>query len=191
MARIHDVFMVNQTRPKNKKVPESCIQSAEFIIQALTNPALVWKDGQNVKPNVWMHFGSGKSYNITAEENVHELPNESNIDFNFDQHPPGIGEGVAFINIGDDNVPNGHYNMHFMAVLVAEGTERRGATGFVVSNLNENAGPIKMVSLGESDNMKRVSGNSPWKAEKDKYQKDNGGTFRIALLSTSSTRPMT
>lgn len=191
MTDIHPVFMVSSSKASDAKVPESCIESAEYIIQAYApnNRALKWKQGAEVEPHVWMHFGAGNSYNISTQEDVHDLVDAANTDFNFDTRPPKLGEGVAFINIGPDNQPNG-YNMHFMAVLVREGTASR-TTGCVVSNLNELGGQrVKEVSLNDPENMKRLSGGNPWKAEKEKYQKDNGGEFRMALLSASPTRPI-
>jgi hypothetical protein len=80
--------------------------------------------------------------------------------------------------------------MHFMAILATDGSSSRPS--FVASNLNENEdGPIKMVGLRDGkDNIKTLIGKDSWKEDKEKYQKANRGNFRMALLSTSPTRPI-
>jgi hypothetical protein len=194
----HQVFMEGlEPKKKGKKVPESCIQSAEFIIQTTRpeNQSQVWVSGMDLKPAVWMHFENG-SYDIT---NVDLLPEEkgkvspvltNSRDFNVRNRPPGPGEGVAFWNVGSHAREHG-YNMHFMAVLAISETDK-GEPVFVVSDVSavdgEEDNP-RLVSL-EKDNIRTLIGSDCWHKERDEYQKDNGGDFRIAILSMSKRRPL-
>jgi hypothetical protein len=188
----HDLFMISAHKPARKMIPVSCIQSAEYIIQTYHEPGLAWKQGVDLNPHVYMHFGSGPSYNITTTEDVHLKPTAANQDFDFVCRPPQPGEGVAFINVSGEE-----FNMHFMAVLAISGSLLRSGRKFVISNLNEGRGAIKQRFLDElvtedAENIKTLSGpGNIWKEEKRKYQAVNGGDFRMALLSVSKTRPMT
>jgi hypothetical protein len=189
----HPVFMTKQHKPARKRIPVSCIQSAEFIIQTVHNSGLVWKEGQDLEPHVYMHFGSGQSYNITTTENLQDVVTGANDDFDLASRPPRNGEGIAFINVSKENAK--FYNMHFMAVLATSETD--GEPSFMMSNLSEQRHRRKLrqeflsaLVKEDRENIKHLSGTDIWKKERDQYQKENGGDFRMALLSTSPTRPM-
>jgi hypothetical protein len=194
VPKYHHHFYSENGTPKNTKVPNSCIQAAEYIIQVHhKNGIFQWVEGADVTPNVYLHFGSGNPINITIEENIlNKIGNSHAKDYEFsDLRYPEVGEGVAVFNIGG-GAPEGRYNMHFLATLAITGTKSRPS--FVMSNLNEIEGKnIQMVSLdAEKENVRTFQGNNPWLKFRDEYQKENNGKrFFIGLLTTKATREIT
>jgi hypothetical protein len=190
---LHPKFMNEDgTIDKNAQVPESCIQSAEFIIQSCynRNPP-EWSPEEDAEPYVYMHFGSGDSVNITITQNIQNMDFSDRTDFNFDKYQPTIGEGVAFINASNKDANSRSYNMHFMAILVVQGTKRANrVTGYIISDVNELDGKkIQLVSLSK-ENTKFLKEANPWPDFVRKYGMGSGVTYRLALLSTNPTRPI-
>ena len=191
MPTYHHHFCSENGTLKNTKVPNSCIQAAEYIIQVHhRNGIFPWVEGADVTPNVYLHFGSGNPINITIEENIlNKIGNSHAKDYEFSNlRRPEVGEGIAVFNIGG-RAPKGHYNMHFLATLAVLGTKSRPS--FVMSNLNEiEDSEIAMVTLdAEKENVRTFVGSNPWSAFRDEYQKENkGNRFFIGLLTTKATR---
>lgn len=100
---------------ESSQVPNSCIESAEYIIQATATAKIPakWTSGAATKPHVWAVFHS-HMVNISNTPNFHNLVDSSVKEYPFAGTLPGLGEGLCIVNTGADNKG---YNMHFGAVV--------------------------------------------------------------------------
>jgi hypothetical protein len=102
-----------------EKVPNSCIESAEYIIQCIaSNTVLDWEPGQSRKPHVFAHFGNGVTFNISNTTNFHNKAPKGLADFPFEclrGGLPGLGEGLICLNKTGKDL---YYNMHLGGVVV-------------------------------------------------------------------------
>jgi hypothetical protein len=187
----HAKFMINTYTPKGVKIPMSCIESAEFIIQTHYNKGLEWKANEERKPNVWMYFGCGTRFNISTQD-LMEMNMEGVLNFDLESRPPQKGEGIAIFNVGKCVRHLKKYNMHFMAML--------GCTdkNLYMSDINEEeyngeGPPEKLLEKSDIAQLKKCVGM--WERERLDYEKANGfdkngkkiGDFRLALLTTSTS----
>src|ERR1700730_1453023 len=93
-------------------VPDSCIESAEYIIQCFHRRQILnWEKGQIKDPQVYAHFANDK-LNITKDAIMKkDLTNFSSWKFT---KLPESGQGICLINKTNKDNPS---NMHFMAVI--------------------------------------------------------------------------
>lgn len=118
------------TRGK-RAVPNSCIESAEYIIQCYAKGAILdWEAGASRKPHVYATFGN-KRFNISETENFHLLASGIK-DFDFKGTLPGEGSGIICLNKTSEDLG---YNMHLGAVVAVD-TE---AKKILISNMMEPA----------------------------------------------------
>jgi len=114
----------------SKKVPKSCIESAEYIIQCYANGGLLdWAAGVDRDPHVYATFGDRK-YNISAEENFHQKA-EGTTNYKFDALP-AEGSGLICLNKTSGDLG---YNMHLGAVVAVNPEEGK----ILISNMMEAA----------------------------------------------------
>lgn len=127
-------FTMNETL-----VPNSCIESAELIIQVYhaTDP-ITW-DGADVvrDPHVWAEFHRHR-IDITAIEDFHSFITMDVESYVFESLP-GLGEGICLVNKLEDDEDG---NMHFGAVV------RTARRRVYVSNMDELSDePVTLVRL--------------------------------------------
>ena len=117
-------------------VPNSCIESAEYIIQSISNVNLLpWKRGQSQSPNVIATFGD-REINISETENFHR--NTRGItSYKFDSLP-NIGQGIICLNKTVEDLP---YNMHLGAVVASSDES------VLISNMMEPEGEVGMALI--------------------------------------------
>lgn len=94
------------------KVPESCIESAEFIIQSINNDVAtpVWKGGgKALKPHVIATFGGNVKINVSTSDLLsHNIKGLS--DYEFDGQLPELGQGLILLRKDTATCPKGYYN---------------------------------------------------------------------------------
>ncbi len=128
------------------EVPESCIESAEYLIQCCyIGKAIRWNSGSK-RPDVFAHMGNA-IINITATEDCHTTVMPAHGSYPFSQLPV-LGEGIVLFNVGKD-AGKGGYNMHFMAVVATGSFGGRPAV--LVSNMME-----RQLRAGERTKMKQL-----------------------------------
>ena len=84
---------------ESSQVPNSCIESAEYIIQATATAKIPakWTSGAATKPHVWAVFHS-HMVNISNTPNFHNLVDSSVKEYPFAGTLPGLGEGLCIVN---------------------------------------------------------------------------------------------
>jgi hypothetical protein len=118
------------TRGK-RKVPASCIESAEYIIQCYSSGKFIeWAAGESRKPHVYATFGN-KRINISETENFHLLANGLT-SYDFKGKLPGEGYGLICLNKTPKDLG---YNMHLGAVVACD----TGTGAVLISNMMEQA----------------------------------------------------
>ncbi|HEY6528489.1 MAG TPA: hypothetical protein VIZ65_07330 [Cellvibrionaceae bacterium] len=133
------------------QVPNSCIESAEFILQVInsgTNDSVTWDRAEVSRtPHVYAEFKS-HYINITDTADFHDYITESIVSYPFGSSLPTLGEGICLVNKGQDS---GGYNMHFGAVVAVQ-------NGSVeISDMNEpNNAPVGLAPL-ETITIKNVN----------------------------------
>jgi hypothetical protein len=124
-----------------EKVPNSCIESAEYIIQCIaSNRVLEWKPGQSREPHVYAHFGKGVVVNISNTPDFHNKVPRGLTDFPFDSLRgglPGLGEGLICLNRTGTDL---RYNMHLGAVVLV--MERAGTPPEYVVEISDMMEPF-------------------------------------------------
>ena len=114
----------------SKKVPKSCIESAEYIIQCYANGKLLdWKAGDSREPHVYAHFGN-KSINISDTANFH-LSASGLKDYAFTGLPVE-GQGLICLNKTKKDLG---YNMQLGAVVAVNAEDGK----VLISNMMEQA----------------------------------------------------
>lgn len=114
-------------------VPNSCIESAELIIQAKNRKthAIRWVPNQTRTPHVWMEFAD-HIINISKTPGIHELQGLHALnDYPFGDTLPALGEGIGIIK---KTPGNAKYNMHF-------GARVETSSGCMVSDVSETKSP--------------------------------------------------
>lgn len=121
------------------QVPESCIESAEFIIQCIANKSyLGWKEGKTRKPHVMAEFGFNKKFNITTQANFHEDPSCVGLrSYSFGSWVPDIGQGLILLNKKSADAST--YNMHFGAIVAVDGSD------YYISDVSDSGGGVKLI----------------------------------------------
>lgn len=115
----------------SKKVPKSCIESAEYIIQCYANGKLLdWKAGESRSPHVYGYFGN-KTINISDTADFH-LSAAGLKDYDFKDSLPNEGQGLICLNKTKDDLD---YNMHLGAVVAVNPEEGK----VLISNMMEQA----------------------------------------------------
>ena len=143
------VLFVNSELDPIQLVPESCIESAEYIIQCTAKSEILpWTQQEEREPYIYGLFGNGVILNITQHENP---PNGGTglLDFVFTELP-NVGEGLILLNKTTKNKP---FNMHLGAV-VAKGLSHLGETYILISHmfhLKNDYGMEKLITLKITD----------------------------------------
>jgi hypothetical protein len=166
-----------------KEVPESCIESAEFILQTFhgREPPDWSAEEQVAKPSIYAHFGDGGVINITESENaVDELSGKKELPF--PEIEGGgyeafvLGTGLILGNVTEKDY--GDYNMH-LGSFVASQVDKKAA---IISDVSEPEGDVKLIK--------------PWRItgiqKPDDYRgKDyeNKDVYKIGLLLANPKLP--
>jgi hypothetical protein len=124
------------------QVPDSCIESAEYIIQSIYGEnhgqrPLRWvRSGIERSTHVIANFGN-RTICITATLNFHDQDFSDLVDYNF-VSLPNVGEGLICLN----KTSNLLYNMHLGAIVASNANQAQ------ISNMMEQKGnEVKMVPL--------------------------------------------
>lgn len=141
-----------QTYKQALGVPESCIESAEYILQVTAGASTDWVRGKEREPYMIAAFGN-KTLNATTGDFVNEIDGVTDYDFNL---IPNVGQGIVIANSGIDD---DGYNMHFGAVFARHKTKNVA----IISNLCEKAdvkliNPCNFIFIDSVDSFKTQSG---------------------------------
>ena len=134
-------------------VPESCIESAEYIIQCIANGTTYsWVANQPPRnPHVIAHLGNGKTINISTQRDLLEAA-ELSCSYNFNGLPK-LGQGLICVNRTTRDIKP--YNMHLGAVIATEmgGSKSRPVISKVlISEISEvNPSNVQMIQLDASN----------------------------------------
>ena len=174
---------ISRSRTHVQEVPDSCIQSAEYIIQCFSNGATHEWSSEDHDPHVFAHF-KNKVIDITHDE--HWLENDSNGLTDYDLRRPLVcGEGITFVHRIPVTKGNERpYYMHFMAV-VATGTFG-GQPAVRLSNHMEKPrkGDPPMVALKTFD-------TTDWIGLRNVFFGEHAGEYAVGLLTVSPGRDQT
>ncbi len=164
-----------------EEVPESCIESAEYIIQSIINGKRhVWEENKTVDPHVYAIFANGVEFDISECENFHEKIDEKVGDYPFQTLRgglPGIGQGLVCVN---KHWRNRHYNMHLGAV-VASARLKNAKHAVILSNMMHTEKMVEMVELQ----------TTKWISSPDQFRSLLSSSYRnfaLGLLATKSRK---
>ena len=102
-----------------RKLPKSCIESAEFAIQLHHNPGHRWRPDQERKPHVTATFGGGTVLDVTSSTNlVDDFAGVASYPFT---KLPKVGQGVIIANRAEEDADD--YNMHLGATVARHKTK--------------------------------------------------------------------
>ncbi len=163
-------------------VPDSCIESAEYIIQRVHNGlGFVWSEtvegAPTSTPHVYAVFGGNRYFNMSDDDGwLTRLPADL-ADYPFQAHEmPQVGEGLCLVNYTKFNNKFCDYDMHFGAIL---------SNGPVFSEISDNcAKPVTPTPIGA---LKKAQISTP--ADFRKTIKGAGGTKTFALGKLTITPP--
>lgn len=115
----------------NEGIPRSCIESAEFIIQKIKDPNVVWSaNSRSRRPYVFASFGGGTRLNITTHGKLADALTGVS-DYGGLSTLPQIGEGLIIAN--NEKANKAPYNMHLGAVVA----RHRSKAAAIISDVSE------------------------------------------------------
>jgi len=133
------------------KVPNSCIESAEYVIQCIAQDKMLpWTHGDSRKPHVLAHFGNGLFCNISdADVIAWAFSNASTlVDYPFGTHGfshlPKVGRGLMLLH--KTKLESKVYHMHLAATVASWGSHPK--TKIAVTDMFEAwTGPVTLQPL--------------------------------------------
>lgn len=132
-----NALFVNGSGKAQVRVPKSCIESAEYIIQCIAQNSILKYNYQEIRsPDVVAVFGH-RRFNITRDADI-QNDAEGITDYDFSCCLPEVGEGIILLN---KTKSDKKYNMHLGAVVA------RDSNKALISHMMEN--PKGKVVLAE------------------------------------------
>ncbi len=171
--------LMSGDRPRqDATIPESCIESAEYIIKVHeTGRAPDWQSGTNKTfgSDVWLHFANAR-FNLRTADLLAEVPRYGVKSFDFTQyHTLRVGEGIAFLR--PTMRARSGFNMHFQAIL-SDGRD------YTLSNAMEPEDDVGQAQLSQNIETFAYTGKRMWSDLCDDFSRAQRATYAVGLLTT-------